>query len=105
MEARNYEQMSFNKLFRMNDERANDALSGVLACDKWTVFSDSEIALNTGATIGATIKMAYTKVLYPNGTAIQRLNTKIYVDTLLLANVWRYIKKEITWKSFSHELS
>ena len=78
MEARNNEEMSFNKLFRMNDERANDALSGVLACDKWSVFSDSEIALNTGATIGATIKMAYTKVLYPNGTAIQRLNTKIF---------------------------
>ena len=67
--------------------------------------SDTETALNTGATISAIIKMAYTKVLYPNGTAIQRLNTKIYVDTLLLANVWRYIKKEITWKSFSHEPS
>ena len=79
--------------------------SDVLICDKWSVFSATETALNTGATISATIKMAYTKVLYPNGTAIQRLNTKIYVDTLLLANVWRYIKKEITWKSFSHELS
>merc|ERR1711879_1048864 len=62
-----------------------------------SVFSDVEEALNPGSTI----KVAYTKVLTPNGTAVRRPNTKIYVNSLLFGNVWRYIKKETTWTSFS----
>ena len=38
---------------------------------------------------------------FPNGTAGQRPNTKIYVHTLLFANVWRYIKKKTQTQSFS----
>jgi len=43
----------------------------------------------------------YTKVHYPNGTVVQRPNTKIYVNTLLFMNVWKYIKHQTTWTSFS----
>merc|ERR1712048_804950 len=76
---------------------AQKAYAGVFACDKWSVFSDVEEDLNPGSTI----KVAYTKVLTPNGTAVRRPNTKIYVNSLLFGNVWRYIKKETSWSSFS----
>ena len=54
-----------------------------------------------GADFVGNIKVAYTKVHFPNGTAGQRPNTKIYVHTLLFANVWRYIKKKTQTQSFS----
>merc|ERR1712150_50643 len=71
--------------------------TSVFACDGWNVFSDKTLALNPGSTI----KVEYTKVHYGNGTAVHRPNTKIFVNTLLFVNVWKHIKKQTTWTSFS----
>jgi len=76
---------------------AQMASAGVFACDKWDVFSDKVVKLNPGSTI----KVDYTKVLHSNGTAVSRPNTQIFVNTLVFMNVWKHIKKETTWKSFS----
>ena len=49
---------------------------------------------------GLTIKVDYMKVLYPT-EAIHRPITKIFDNTLLFADVWRYVKRQATWTSFS----
>lgn len=71
--------------------------TGVFACDSWNVFSNVDAQLNPGSAI----KVDYTKVTYSNGTAVHRPNTKIFVNTLLFVNVWKYIKHQTTWTSFS----
>jgi len=71
--------------------------TGVFACDGHNVFSDKPLQLNDESSI----VVEYTKVHYPNGTVVQRPNTKIYVNTLLFMNVWKYIKHQTTWTSFS----
>jgi len=79
---------------------AQEMMTSVFACDFWNVFSDVAMQLKK-APNGWAVKVDYTKVLYGNGTAVQRPNTKIFVNTLLFKNVWKYIKHQTTWTSFS----
>jgi len=78
---------------------AQEVMTSVFACDFWNVFSDAAVELKQ-APNGWAVKVEYTKVVH-SGTAVRRPNTKIYVNTLLYVNVWKYIKKQSTWASFS----
>ena len=64
---------------------AQKAQAGVFPGDTRNVFSDDVVLLNPGSTI----RVDYTKGPHPDGTAIQRPNTKLFVITLLFADVWR----------------
>jgi len=90
---------------KVNPERelvktAQDMTTSVFACDFWNVFSDVPLQLKHAPNGHAKV-VDYTKVHYSNGTAVQRPNTKIFVNTLLFVNVWKYIKHQTTWTSFS----
>merc|ERR1711953_104872 len=63
----------------------------VFACERWMVFSDIEMKLDTNAG-------GFVKVAYPKG--IKRPNTKNYVNLPVFLNVWRAIKTDTNWKSF-----
>ena len=92
---------------KVNSERelvktAQDMTTGVFACDFWNVFSDVPLQLKHAPNGHAKV-VDYTKVHYSNGTAVQRPNTKIFVNTLLFVNVWKYIKHQPTWKYIKHQ--
>jgi len=63
----------------------------VFACERWMVFSDVKMTLDTKAG-------GFVQVAYPKG--IKRPNTKHYVNVPVFLNVWRAIKADTNWKSF-----
>jgi len=63
----------------------------VFACERWMVFSDIDIMLNTTAG-------GFVQVDFPKG--IRRPNTKNHVNLPLFLNVWRAIQADTNWKSF-----
>merc|ERR1712217_355757 len=62
----------------------------VFACDHWAVFSDVDAPLSPGAT---------TKVAYPK--EVKRPGSKLWVNTPLFINIWKSIKSEGLWKTYS----
>ena len=89
---------------KVNPERelvktAQYMTTSVFACDFWNVFSDVPLQLKHAPNGHAKV-VDYTKAHYSNGTAVQRPNTKIFVNTLLFVNVWKYIKHQTTWDSW-----
>ena len=63
----------------------------VFACERWMVFSDVQMKLDTKA--GGFVKVTMTK-------GIRRPNTKNYVNLPVFLDVWRAIKMNTNWKSF-----
>jgi len=73
-------------------KQAQKLKTHVFACERWMVFSDVEMKLDTNAG-------GFVKVAYPKG--IRRPNTKNYVNLPVFLNVWRAIKTDTNWKSFA----
>lgn len=71
--------------------QAQQLKTHVFACERWMVFSDVGIKLDTNAG-------GFVQVDFPKG--IRRPNTKNYVNLPLFLNVWRAIQKDTNWKSF-----
>jgi len=63
----------------------------VFACERWMVFSDIVMKLDTNAG-------GFVKVAFPKG--VRRPNTKNYVNLPVFLNVWRALKADTNWKSF-----
>merc|ERR1740123_81786 len=71
-------------------KEAQKKYAHIFACDHWTVYSDVEVALNPGKTF----KVEYFKV--------QRWpNTMNWVNLPLFLTVWKMIRQQTTWKSWS----
>jgi len=71
--------------------QAQQLKTHVFACERWMVFSDIAMKLDTNAG-------GFVKVAYPKG--IRRPNTKNYVNLPVFLNVWRAVKTDTNWKSF-----
>jgi len=71
--------------------QAQQLKTHVFACERWMVFSDVAMTLDTNGG-------GFVKVAYPKG--IKRPNTKNYVNLAVFSNVWRAIKADTNWKSF-----
>jgi len=72
-------------------KQAQQLKTHVFACERWMVFSDVAITLDTNAG-------SFMKVANPKG--IRRPNTKNYVNLPIFLDVWRAIKTDTNWKSF-----